>query len=282
MSNNQDLTDAAIERSQAFIGAVLGADKEGNLPPDRHQIGGNNPPEPIVAPEDQKVAELVNNANRWSDLHKTIETEEVAAAAADWIDQLNKLHDAYKVTFDKEKEPHNEALKEIRDKWHPRLERLKVCLQAINPAFLSYKRKKAARLSAERAAAEREAAEKQRQAEQLAEQAKAGRPQTMIDAAEAAREAERARKAVAAVPQRAQVRGNLGGRTHSLRSVWHAEIVVQDLVYQKFKDHPDVRALLHRLANAAVRAQGGPRPEGGAKAGLCEALQGCYVYESQE
>jgi hypothetical protein len=272
MRSGQDLTDAAIDRSQALLGAVLGADQDGNLPPD-HQIGANNPPEPIVAPEDKLVAELVASATKWSEQYPAIDTEEVAKAAADWIKQLNDLSDDYEEKFKAAKAPHEKELKRVRDEWKPRLEKIAICLRAINPLHRAYLRKKDARLKAEREAAERAAAEAQRLADQLAEQAKAGGPGTvtnMIAAAEATQEAEKARQTAAAVPRRAQVRGNLGGRTHSPRTEWRALVVQQDLLYGYFKTHPDVVELLQRLANAAAR-RGMRNPN----------LPGCWISSEQ-
>jgi hypothetical protein len=280
---NEDLTDAAIERSQAFLGAVLGADEDGNLPDNpRIEIGGNNPPEPIIAPEDAEVAKLVGNAAEWSKLHPVISTEEVAKAAADWIKQLKDHLDEYKEKFRKEKEPHETELKKVRTKWHPRIDRLEICLRAITSLHRAYLARETARLKAERQAAERAAAEERQRAEQLAEQAKAGAPETMIAAAEAAKRADEARKAAAAAPVRAHVVGNLGGRTHSLRSVWRAEVVQQDLLYAYLRNDRDVMALFYSKANALVRAKDGPRPDGGLKAGPSAALPGCYVYHSEE
>jgi hypothetical protein len=255
MRSGQDLTDAAIDRSQALLGAVLGADEDGNLPPD-HQIGANFPPEPIAAPEDRRVDELVANATKWSEQYPAIDTEEVAVAATDWIKQLNDLSDDYEEKFKAAKAPHEKELKRVRDEWKPRLEKLAICLRAINPLHRAYLRKKDARQKAEREAERRAAAEAQRLADQLAEQARAGGPGTftnMIAAAEAAREAEKARQAAAAVPRRAQVRGNLGGRTHSLRTVWQADIVVIEKTFEHYKSRPEVKELLSRLANADAR-----------------------------
>jgi hypothetical protein len=74
----------------------------------------------------------------------------------------------------------------------------------------------------------------------------------LISATEAAQEAERARQEAAAVPRRAESRGALGGRTRNLRLTWHAEVVDVDLVYHHYRDHPEVQALLYRLANEAA------------------------------
>lgn len=54
------------------------------------------------------------------------------------------------------------------------------------------------------------------------------------------------------MPRRAESRGALGGRTRNLRLTWHAEVVDVDLVYHHYRDHPEVQALLYRLANEAA------------------------------
>jgi hypothetical protein len=273
MTNKQDLTNADIDRSQAFLGAVLGAELAGNLPPD-HQIGANFPPEPIVATEDQRIAALIEAANKWTEQHPVITTKDVAAACMDYLDQLDAQWAAFDDRRKAEREPHNAALKAIQDKWLPRLERIDICRRALRPIKQAWLRFDAARLKAEREAEEHKAAEAQRRADQLAEQAMAGGPnavsQTII-ALEATQEAERARQAAAAVPQRAQVRGNLGGRTHSLRTVWMANIVEQDLVYRHFRNHSEVKDLLQRLANAAAR--GGARNPN---------LPGCWIFSEEQ
>lgn len=276
MKNGEDLTDAAIERSQAFLGAVLGVDEQGNLPPD-HQIGANNPPSPIepeLAPEDKRVADHTAAATKWLERYPTIKNEEIAAACTDYLNQLDADWTALDERRKAERESHNKALKAIQDKYLPRLERIDICRRALRPLKQAWLRLRDARLKAEREAEDRKAAEAQRRADQLAEQAKAGGSnavsQTII-ALEATQEAERARQAAAAVPRRAQVRGTLGGRTHSLRTVWKALIVEQDLCYRHFRDHADVKAILLQLANAAAR--GGTRNPN---------LPGCEIYSTQE
>ncbi len=234
----------------------------------------NRPPEPIVPEDDERVAALVRNATKLTEQHSVVETDELAAVIADVINQLDAQWEAFDGKRKAEREPHNQALKAIQEKWLPRLERIDICRRAIKPLHRAWLKLKDARLKAERDAKAHEAAEAQRTADQLAEQAAGGGPSAvpnMIGAAEAAAEAAKARQAVAAVPQRAQVRGNLGGRTHSLRTVYHASIVEQDLCYGHFRYHADVKALLQRLANAAAR--GGTRnPD----------LPGCWIYDTQE
>ncbi len=277
MKNGQDLTDADIERSQAFLGAVLGADEEGNLPPD-HQIGANNPPEPIVAPEDKRIAELIANADAWAEQYPIIDDEPIGKEAAGWLEQLEKELKSVEQKFKEEKAPHEEKLAEIRGKFHPRIERLKICLQSIRPRFRAWIKLRDDRVKAAREAEKRKAEEAQRRADQLAEQAKAGGPNAVsqtIVALEATQEAERARQVVAAMPQRARVRSSLGGRTHSLRTVWYADIREFENTLEHYKGRREVRELLQTLANADVR---NPRlwknPED-------RYIPGCHCYSEQ-
>ncbi len=237
-------------------------------------LGHNRPPEPIeAAKEDQRLAELIANADAWAAEHPLIEDEAVGVEAANWLEQLEKHLKEFQGKFKEEKAPHEKKLAESRAKWHPRLERIEICLRSIKPRFRAWIKLKEDRRKAAVAAEECKAAEAQRRADQLAEQAKAGGPnavsQTII-AHDATQEAERARQAVAAMPQRAQVRSNLGGRTHSLRTVWQASIVEQDLCYRHFRDHAEVKALLQRLANASAR--GGVRNPN---------LPGCWIFSEE-
>lgn len=244
-----------------------------SLPLD-HRIGGNNPPEPIVAPEDQRIADLVRNADAWAEQHPIIEDEDVGNEAANWLKQLNDDLEAFEEAFKKEKAPHEEKLAEIRGKFHPRIDRLKICIKAIRPLFRAWIGLRDKRIKDDLAAKQRAADEAQRHADQLTEQAAAGGRSTvtnMVNAAEAAEEAARARKAVAAAPMRAQVRGSLGGPTHSLRTVWRALMIEQDLFYLHVRDHKDVKVLLQSLANAAAR-HGTRNPN----------LPGCEIYSTQE
>ena len=241
----------------------------------------NSPPEPVesepaepAAAEDKRIADLIANADEWIAQYPLIEDEEVGRQAADCLKQLEDEHKACTEKFKEEKAPHEEKLAEIRAKFHPRLDRLEVCLKAIRRRFRAWIKLKDDRRKAAAAAEERKVAEAQRRVDQLAEQAKAGGPNAIaqvIVALEATQELEQARQAAAAVPQRAQVRGFLGGRTHSLRTVWRAHIIEQDVLYNHFRDRREVKELLQSLANAAAR--GGTRNPN---------LPGCEIRSTQE
>ena len=246
----------------------------------------NQPPEPVTpepveakaAPEDKRIAELIEAATEWARQFPTIESEEVASACTDYLNQLDAQWEEFEDKRKAEREPHNQALKKIQEKWLPRLDRIDICRRAIRPVHRGWLRLKDVRLKAERETKEREAAEAQRHADQLAEQAKAGGPnavsQTII-ALEATQAAERSRQEAAAVPQRAQLRGTLGGRTHSLRTEWQADIVEIEKTFEHYKSRREVIELLSRLAKADVR---NPRlwrnPE-------IRYIPGCHCYSEQ-
>ena len=252
----------------------------------------NSPPEPILdekaaaakaeaerSAEDKRVADLITNANDWAKLHPKIETEEVAVAATDWLNQLDR--DWLKIEDKRvaERKPLREQLAAIQAKYTPWLTRISICREAIRGPHSAYKLLAEQQRKAKEAEAARVAAEAQRRADQLAEQAKSGGPnaisQTII-ALEATQEAERARQAAAAVPKRTQIRGALGGRTHSLRTVWKAEIIEIEKTFERYKSRREVIELLTSLANADVRnPRLWPNPED-------RDIPGCYVSKTQE
>ncbi len=242
----------------------------------RLQIGANFPPEPVEpvpdekaaaataeaerSAEDKRVADLIANTNDWATLHPDGSrwTEEIAVEATDYLNQLNKDWNKIEAKRIAERKPLRKQLQAIQDKYLPWLTRIGICRDAIERPHTAYKLAAEQRRKAMAADAARVAAEAQRRADQLAEQAKAGAggpkavSQTII-AMEAAEEAERARKAAAEVPLRTQIRGSLGGRTHSLRTVWKAEILEIEKAFEHYKLRREVHELLTRLANADVR-----------------------------
>lgn len=254
-----------------------------NMPDNpRIVIGGNLPPEPIeeeerraVAKRDAEahatVAALVGNANRWLQ-HPIIDNEDVAGDCNDTLQQLEDHWKALDGRRAEEKKPHDLAAAAIQARYLPLLEQLTICRRAIKPLHDAWLRLRQQRIDAGREAARREAAEAQRLADQLAEQAKAGGPGAVtnrINAAEAAREAEKKRQIAAAVPLRAQSRGNLGSRVRSLRTYWFADVVNWSACFNHFQE-PDpndpnkkipvaeVREVLTRLAMEAARKANNP------------------------
>jgi hypothetical protein len=250
-----------------------------DLPLD-HRIGSNNPPEPIINIEEEietpesRIAKEIASADEWRQRVTLVDNEADAKKLADKLDQLEKLFKKYDAQRDSEKRPHDEKAAAVQARWKPLLDKISVCIKALKPLETAWNKLCQQRLDAQRAAARRAAEEERRRADQLAEQAKAGGPCTvtnMIAATEATRNADRLRQEAAAVPAKAFVQGNFGGRKRSLRTAWFAQIVEPDLVYRHFREHAEVKDLLQRLANAAAR--GGVRnPD----------LPGCYVYSEEQ
>jgi hypothetical protein len=241
--------------------------------------GGNFPPEPIESAHDphaaaiQAVAKLESAAIKWG-AKKAIETAEAASDIAAFLSQLEAHWAEIESQRKKEKKPFDDGARAVQEKYKPLLDRILLLKGAITPLHTAWLKLKDRRIEQQRLAAEREAAEAQRRADQLAEQANGTGPGAVVNtiaAAEAAKEADAARRTAAAIPRRAQTRDSLGGRTRSLRTVWLAAVIEPDLCYRHFRDHPDVKDLLHRLANAAARA-GVRHPD----------LPGCYIFSEEQ
>jgi hypothetical protein len=269
-------TDAEVDESQARIAAVLGP---------APSAGHNVPPVPIepdpIEAAAARVEQEVASATEWAEQVRVVETDVLAAQLADKLDQLRKLWQKTDAERVAEKTPHDEKAAAVQAKWKPLLEKLRICADSLKPLEAAWLKLKGQRLDTERQVLEKAAREAQQRADQLAEQAQAGHPQTMIAAKEADEETERARQAVAEVPQRAQVRGTLGGRARSLRRSWHAVAIDVDRCYQHFRDHPEVKAVLTQLGDQAARAQAGPRPPDGLKEGMSPDLPGFWIFSEE-
>jgi hypothetical protein len=263
-------------------------------------IGHNRPPEPLdtaAAAEKRvadpiKVADLIKTADEWAEKYPApTQVESVAAAdrvlgaANEFLNQLDAHWNELDAARIAEKRPHDIAAAAVQAKYKPQLDKIDLCRRAVKALHNGWLKLKGARERADRERDLRAAAEEQRRADQLAEQAKAGGPGTvtnLVNSAEAAQEAERLRQRAVAIPQRPQSRGAISGRARSLRTAWLAKVVEWNLLYEHYKDHPDVKDVLQELANAAVRAQGGPRPPAGQKEGSNPKLPGVWIYAEEQ
>ncbi len=261
-----DYSEAEIERSQRRIAAVLGIDND--LADPSVGIGHNQPSQADLHRD--RVDALVDTANRWAAERPLITDAETAAKCTDFLNQLaaetKKLDEARKV----EKAPHLAAAKAVDDAWHPLLDAVEACKRLLRPLHTAWLKREQARLDAERRKAQEAAAKAQREAEEAAR--KAAEPKSVrdiISASEAERRASEAAEAALAVPARAQARGALGGRAHSLRTTWRAHVVDLVAAVRHYRDRAEVRELIERLANADARA--GVR-----------SIPGCAVYSTEE
>lgn len=253
-----------------------------NFPNPRAVIGDNKAPEPVSetaekSPLDRARERMdleVASANEWSAQYQEIEDAALANEANQKLDQLDAVWNEIEAIRKAEYKVHDDRAKAVQRNFKPLLDGIAACrlvIHRLHQGWLAFDQR---RIDAERVEKERIAAEERRRADQLAEQAKAIGPNAatrIIQAKEAEAEAERARQAAAAAPKRAQTHGTLGGRTRSLRTVWAASIVEQDLVYRHFRNRAEVKDLLQSLANAAAR--GGIRNPN---------LPGCWVFSEEQ
>lgn len=125
--------------------------------------------------------------------------------------------------------------------------------KALRTAWLKKERDRLRREERARADAAREAAEAAE-----AKRAQAQARDDMIGEAEAGEEAQAAAREVGraeAAADRAKPRlATPGGRTVALRKQRRARVQNSAVAFMQFKDHPDVVAVLEKLANAQLRA----------------------------
>lgn len=191
------------------------------------------------------------------------DSEEDAERLNKFIAQARQLYKELDTVRKDEKRVHDEAGKKVQAKFKP-------LLSAVESAGIVAKRLMTGWLQKKQAEAEERArreAEAAAEAEKDALEAKAeAEARGDFVAAEEAEEkagieAKRAEAAAAQTADRAVSRSSTGGRSIGLRTVKTARIDSPKLVAIQFINHPDMLALLERLATAEIRAG---RPVAGA------------------
>lgn len=141
-------------------------------------------------------------------------------AAADIAANLKKrLAVAQKeaeAAFKSDKDPHDKALKEIREKWTPWIDGAKVRVGRIRDVVES--------------------------------------PFLKAEKAKAIADAKKLEEATAAPVEARKVSAGSKGAKTVLKAFWRAEIVDFDAALQALKDHPNVRDAVSTIANAAARS----------------------------
>lgn len=223
--------------------------------------GHNKPPaydEEKRAALEAEARDFADAAGEWADL-KEIDTEERAEKANDFLAQGRNLHRRIEDVRTAEKKPHLDAGKEVDAAFSLLKDIVESAAKKVKPlmeAFLKEQQRKAdeARRAAEKAA--REEAEAAEAARRAAEQRNDAVGE--VEAQRRAEEAEKAAKAAEA-PARAKVGSATGmGKTASLRTVRRAVIDNDLMALRHYRHHPEVIALLERLATAEIRSKDGP------------------------
>lgn len=235
---------------------------------------GHNQPSDFDALRD-RVAELHAAANKWVSGVPAILNDGQAAKCADFLDQVRATEKALADGYKAENAPLIAARNVLKDKYDPQALVLATIKSLLTPKQTDWLQRERRRKEDEARAREAEA----RRIEEAAaiERAKIeeGKTKDPVGSevhaatleANAAQKREEARQATLAA-ERPRVAGNYGQRSHGLRTRWLAEVIDLPTAFVMYMDHPDVLALLTRLASADAR--------GGAR-----EIPGCRVYSEE-
>lgn len=228
-------------------------------------MGHNHPPGPHI-PEALlgKVQDHTDAAGAWLDMRE-ITSDEMSEKATDFMSGARGVWSELEAERKAQKKPYDDAGKAVQDLFTPLQAKVKTAGEKVGAMQTRWLKVKRDREEAARIQREAEARAAQQEADRLAREAEARNDISgMIDAEAAVREAAKEVKA-AATPVKAQAGSATGaGRTVSLRTYWFADVENINHAFVAFRDHPEVRELLERLATAAVRAQQGEKvaPQG--------------------
>lgn len=202
---------------------------------------------------------LLATARKWLEERPVITDQVMADTAADFLKQLKAFEKEAESERKAEKKPHDDAAKAIQARYAELKDPVKTAEGFIKKkveAYLKAELKK--KQEAERAARE-EAERKKREAHEAEMMAlQAAQTGDAVDAAgEADRTAEAAvlaeKEADAVANQKTQVHGEFGSAA-GLKKTYKAVITDHDTALMHFKDHPDVVAVVQKLANGIARS----------------------------
>jgi len=221
---------------------------------------GHNGAPPYV-PDDllAKVADFAATAGEWLDV-KAISSAEQAARCTDYLDGARELFKLLDSERRRQKIPHDEAAKAVQEVFRPSLEKVDFSIKRVGSVMTAWlsaeKRRQEEQQRQERAEAQR----LRREAEDLARMAEARNDIDGMVAAQAQlAEAERAQKEASKKVSARAGSATGGGRLTSLRVTTECVVESKGVALARYRDHPEVIALIERLATAEVRAQKGEK-----------------------
>lgn len=226
-------------------------------------IGHNNPP---IVPEEitAKAKDFNEAAKAWLDL-KVIDSQERAEKATDFIDGARKTFKLIDTARKDAKKPHDDAGKAVQDAFNPLLEAITRAADGVKAMTAVWLKKENDRVAAENAAAAKKAAEEKAEADRLAAEAAASNDiAAQVEAEAAQKAAEAAQKAASKVEKVGAASSTGAGRKVSLRKHYTCTVDKIGPALSYYREHPDVIALIERLATAEVRGQDGEKvaPQG--------------------
>lgn len=186
----------------------------------------------------EKIEHLADHATKW--LARTpIAGKLTADQAAEMRLRLNALVKEGDAERTAEKEPHRKAAEAVDAKWRGPLDAGCAAADALRRAVSAWMAAEEAKRRAEAEAARNAAAEAA--AKLQAEAAAKGAPAPV-------------ELPLAPPPPPKVQAGGYSGRKTGLRSVWRAEITDYRKALDHYAEHPDIAAVLRKLADAAARA----------------------------
>ncbi|MCD1619169.1 hypothetical protein K7H20_13950 [Salipiger manganoxidans] len=228
-----------------------------NTPP---PAGHNNPPPfraEAVDAHDKTAKAFAEGAGAWLDV-APISTEEAAAKANDFIAGARAAWRKCDEDRKADKKPHDDAGKAVQEAYRGPLEVLDKSAKRVQPLLTAYLEEQERKKREEDARKQREADEAKREADEAAAKAAARHDVVGETAAEEAakRAADLQKEADRAAKAKVNATSATGGaRAASLRTTWTAELTSLRLAFMTFGEHPDVRDLLIRLAEAKARSR---------------------------
>lgn len=204
-----------------------------------------------------EAQELSRVVDAWVAKVPEIATEAEAQDARDLLAKLTARGKSAEDARKAEKQPHLDAAREVDARYEPIKTLLAACAAPIKRLLEGWLRKERERQAAEAAAARAEA---ERLAADAAKAASAQRSIADTAAAQVATQRAEAAAAEARLAEAAktQVASAVGGaRAATLRRTWFAKLVSVPLACRRYGNHPDVIAVLEKLASADVRAAKG-------------------------
>lgn len=226
-------------------------------------IGHNNPP---IVPEEiaAKAKDFNEAAKAWLDL-KVIDSQERAEKATDFIDGARKTFKLIDTARKDAKKPHDDAGKAVQDAFNPLLEAITRAADGVKAMTAVWLKKENDRVAAEKAEAAKKAAAEKAEADRLAAEAAASNDiAAQVEAGAAQKAAEAAQKAASKVEKVGAASSTGAGRKVSLRKHYTCTVDKIGPALSYYREHPDVIALIERLATAEVRGQDGEKvaPQG--------------------
>ena len=206
-----------------------------------------------------RTDELVDAGKQWAEMGE-LTSPDHAAGLADFLAQELEYRKKVDSTGKAERDPFTAKAKEIKaayDKVTAPLAPVQAVCSEMSLRWLQALEREAAeerrRLEQEAAAAEAAAVMAQEAADDAmgADSIDAG-----IEALDAAEKAAEAHAAVDNQPK-AQVHGNITPKAQSLRKTWHAKVTNFEDAVLYYYEHPDIRAVVEKLASAEARASKG-------------------------